>query len=243
MRFQKPLIPGRLIQRYKRFLADVELEGGEIVTAHCANPGAMLGLKAPGARVWLSQSDNPARKLRHSWELVEADFGDGRILVGVNTAHPNAIVAEAIAAGFFPEFAGYGPARREVKYGRNSRVDILLEGAGLPPCYVEVKNVHMMRRRGLAEFPDSVTARGAKHLVELGDMVATGARSVMIYLIQMEAERFTLAGDIDKAYAAAFAVARARGVEAIAVVCAVTLDEINVVKRARLEIPTSAPDA
>ena len=150
---------------------------------------------------------------------------------------------KAIAAGFFPEFAGYGPARREVKYGRNSRVDILLEGAGLPPCYVEVKNVHMMRRRGLAEFPDSVTARGAKHLVELGDMVAAGARAVMIYLIQMEAERFTLAGDIDKAYAAAFAVARARGVEAIAVVCAVTLDEINVVKRARLEIPTSAPDA
>ena len=243
MRFPAPLIPGRLIQRYKRFLADVELDGGAVVTAHCANPGAMLGLKATNARVWLSESDNPARKLRYSWELVEADFGDGPKLVGVNTAHPNAIVAEAIAAGFFPEFARYESARREVKYGRNSRVDILLEGAGLPPCYVEVKNVHMMRRRGLAEFPDSVTARGDKHLVELGDMVAAVARAVMIYLIQMEAERFTLAGDIDKAYAAAFAVARARGVEAIAVVCAVTLDEINVVKRARLEIPTSAPDA
>lgn len=243
MRFPAPLIPGRLIQRYKRFLADVELDGGAVVTAHCANPGAMLGLKATNARVWLSESDNPARKLRYSWELVEADFGDGPKLVGVNTAHPNAIVAEAIAAGFFPEFARYESARREVKYGRNSRVDILLEGEGLPPCYVEVKNVHMMRRRGLAEFPDSVTARGAKHLVELGDMVAGGAHAVMIYLIQMEAERFTLAADIDKAYAAAFEVARARGVEAIAAVCSVTLDEIRVVKRARLEIPPSAPDS
>ncbi len=236
MRFSQTLIEARLIQRYKRFLADVELAGGEIVTAHCANPGAMLGLVAPGNRVWLSTSDNPARKLKYSWEIVEADFGAGPQFVGINTSHPNAIVAEAIAAGFFEELSGYASLRREVKYGRNSRVDILLENAGRRPCYVEVKNVHMMRRIGLAEFPDCVTARGAKHLLELGDMVEAGARAVMVYLIQMDAEQFSLAADIDKTYAAAFALARQRGVEAIAAVCSVRPEEIRVVKRAQIII-------
>ncbi len=232
MRFPQPLIPGRLIQRYKRFLADVELESGQIVTAHCANPGAMLGLKAAGSRVWLSLSDSPTRKLKHSWEVVEADFGRGLEYVGINTAHPNAIVAEAIANGFFPEFAPWPRLRREVKYGRNSRVDILLERDDGPPCYVEVKNVHMMRQPGLAEFPDSVTARGAKHLAELADMVAGGARAVMVYLIQMDADQFSLAADIDPAYAAAFAAAHAAGVEAIAVVCKVDPEGIEAVRRA-----------
>jgi sugar fermentation stimulation protein A len=234
MFFPKPLIQGRLIQRYKRFLADVELDSGEIVTAHCANPGAMLGLKAPGSRVWLSISDNPTRKLRHSWEVVEADFGRGPEYVGINTAHPNAIVAEAIADGFFPEFAPWPRLRREVKYGAASRVDILLERDDGPPCYVEVKNVHMMRKPGLAEFPDSVTARGAKHLGELAAMVAGGARAVMVYLIQMEAEAFTLAVDIDPAYAAAFARAHAAGVEAIAVTCKVSPEGISASGRAPL---------
>ena len=133
--------------------------------------------------------------------------------------HPNAIVAEAIAAGFFTEFAAWPRLRREVKYGRNSRVDILLEGDGVPPFYVEIKNVHLMRQPGLAEFPDSVTARGAKHLVELAEMVAGGARAMMIYLIQMDADAFALAADIDPTYAAAFAKAHAAGVEAIAVTC------------------------
>ena len=232
MRFPQPLIQGRLIQRYKRFLADVELDTGEIVTAHCANPGAMLGLKAPGARVWLSVSDSPTRKLKHSWEVVEADFGRGLEYVGINTAHPNAIVAQAIASGFFPEFAPWPRLRREVKYGRNSRVDILLERNDGPPCYVEVKNVHMMRQPGLAEFPDSVTARGAKHLDELADMVAGGARAVMVYLIQMDADAFSLAADIDPAYARAFAKAHAAGVEAIAAVCKVDPEGIEIVRRA-----------
>ena len=232
MLFPQALIPGRLIQRYKRFLADVTLDTGEIVTAHCANPGAMLGLKAPGSRVWLSISDNPARKLRYSWEVAEADFGRGPEYVGINTAHPNAIVAQAIANGFFPEFTPWPRLRREVKYGRNSRVDILLERDDGPPCYVEVKNVHMMRRPGLAEFPDSVTARGAKHLAELADMVAGGARAVMVYLIQMDADEFALADDIDPTYAAAFAKAHGAGVEAIAVVCKVDPQGIEVVRRA-----------
>jgi len=232
MQLPKPLTQARLVRRYKRFLADMELDGGDVVTVHCANPGAMLGLVAPGARAWLSASDNPARKLKYSWEIVEAEFGAGPQLVGVNTMRPNAIVEEAVRTGFFPEFAGYDSLRREARYGKNSRVDILLEGGGLPPCYVEVKNVHMMRQPGLAEFPDSVTARGAKHLVELGDMAENGARAVMVYLIQMEAERFTLAADIDKKYAEAFWRAKARGVEAIAVVCSVGLDEIKAAARA-----------
>jgi sugar fermentation stimulation protein A len=233
MQFDPHLIPGRLIRRYKRFLADVQLENGDIVTAHCANPGAMLGLLTPENRVWLSHSSNPARKLSHSWEIVEADFGRGLEFAGINTSRPNAIVSDAVKAGFFHEFAGYDVLRREVKYGRNSRIDILLEGAGLPVCYVEIKNVHMMRRPGLAEFPDCVTARGAKHLAELSDMVRAGHRAVMVYLIQMQADHFALASDVDPAYAAAFAKARASGVEAIAVCCDVSPFGIEISRRVR----------
>jgi sugar fermentation stimulation protein A len=170
MKFPDPLIPGRLARRYKRFLADVELEGGELVVAHCANPGSMLGLAEPGMRVWLSPARNPARKLKYSWELTA--IGDG--LVGIHTGHPNGIVAEAIAAGRVPELAGYESLRREVRYGRNSRIDLLLESPERPPCYVEVKNVHLSRRQSVAEFPDSVTERGAKHLEELARVAESG---------------------------------------------------------------------
>jgi sugar fermentation stimulation protein A len=229
MRFSAPLIPATLVKRYKRFLADVVLPSGETVTVHCANPGAMTGLNAAGARVWLSKSNNPARKLAHSWELIEVDLGGGAELVGINTTHPNTLAAEAIAAGAIPELAGYASIRREVKYGRNSRVDFLLEDAHRPPCYVEIKNVHLMRTPGLAEFPDAVTRRGAKHLAELTGMVAAGARAVMLYLVQIgSARRFGLARDIDPAYGAAFDRARSAGVEAIARRCAITCDGIDV---------------
>jgi sugar fermentation stimulation protein A len=236
MRFAAPLIPATLIRRYKRFLADVTLPSGEEVTVHVANPGSMLGLAAPGARVWLSKSDNAKRKLPHSWELVEADFGGGTEIVGVNTAHPNALVAEAIAASAIPELTGYVSARREVKYGKNSRVDFLLEGPDRPPCYVEVKNVHMMRVPGLAEFPDSVTARGAKHLAELSDMVEAGHRAVMLFLIQIgSSTRMKLARDIDPTYGAAFDRARAAGVEAMAYKCGITVEGIVVIGRVPIE--------
>ncbi|HEY2136738.1 MAG TPA: DNA/RNA nuclease SfsA [Xanthobacteraceae bacterium] len=242
MRFPTPLVPATLIRRYKRFLADVRLPTGEEVIAHVANPGAMTGLAAPGSQVWLSKSDNPKRKLAWSWELVEVDFGGGPELVGVNTGHPNALVAEALAAGMVPELAGYAVARREVKYGRNSRVDVLLEDPARPSCYVEVKNVHLMRRQGLAEFPDSVTARGAKHLDELAQMVAAGYRAVMLFLIQIgSAERFCLAADIDPTYARAFDRARAAGVEALAYRCAITREGIGFARAVTIE-PMLVPE-
>ena len=229
MRFPTPLIPATLTRRYKRFLADVVLPDGSEITAHVANPGAMTGLMTPGARVWLSKSDSKTRKLPYSWELVEGDFGNGLELVGVNTGHPNALVAEAIAENKIKEIAGYASVRREVKYGKNSRVDFLLENSGKPPCYLEVKNVHLMRERGLAEFPDSVTARGAKHLAELAEVVKSGGRAVMLYLIQMpSAEKFALARDIDPAYGKAFDLAHKAGVEAISYRCAITREEITV---------------
>jgi sugar fermentation stimulation protein A len=231
MRFPAPLLPATLVKRYKRFLADVLLPSGETVTVHCANPGAMTGLNAVGARVWLSKSANPNRKLAHSWELIEVDLGGGAELVGINTAHPNALGAEAIAVGAIAELNGYASLRREVRYGKNSRVDFLLEAPARPPCYVEIKNVHLMRRPGLAEFPDAVTKRGSKHLAELSDMVATGARAVMLFLIQIgSARRFTLARDIDPAYGEAFDAARRAGVEAIAYRCTITCEGIEVVE-------------
>jgi sugar fermentation stimulation protein A len=242
MRFAAPLVPATLVKRYKRFLADVVLTSGETVTVHCANPGAMTGLNAPGARVWLSKSENAKRKLAHSWELVEVDLGTGAELVGINTAHPNALGAEAIANDLIPELAGYAMVRREVKYGRNSRVDFLLAGAGRPPCYVEIKNVHLMRQPGLAEFPDAVTKRGAKHLAELAQMVAAGHRAVMLFLIQIGSARsFKLARDIDPGYGKAFDTARSAGVEAIAYSCGITCEGIEVVEPVPIaEAPSSS---
>ena len=228
MRFPDPLVRGTLVQRYKRFLADVTLENGETITAHCANPGSMIGLRTPGAEVWLSPNRNPKAKLDWRWELVRV----GERLVGVSTAHPNGIVAAGIEAGLVTELTGYGAMRREVPYGRNSRIDILLEDHGRPSCYVEVKNVNMRRTDGphptAAEFPDAVTKRGAKHLDEMADMVTQGCRAVMFYLVQRDdCDHFRIASDIDPHYAATLDAARRGGVEAICYTGRISLDGIE----------------
>lgn len=224
MLFPAPLLRGTLVQRYKRFLADVRLECGTVVTAHCANSGSMMGLCQPGLEVWLSRSDGPKRKLAYTWELVR--IGDG--LVGINTMHPNRVAAEAIAAGAIPELSGYAGLRREVRYGAASRIDLLLEGPGMPTCYVEVKSVTLMRS-GMAEFPDAVTARGARHLAELSAMVRQGARAVMLFLVQRgDCDRFQVAADIDPAYDAGLQRAMAAGVEVLCYSCRLALDGISV---------------
>jgi len=227
MKFPDPLIKGTLVKRYKRFLADVELEDGEVVVAHCANTGGMIGLKDPGLEVWLSPSRNPERKLKFSWELTRIDGH----FVGIHTGHPNGIVEEAVSEDKIPELTGYGKLRREVKYGKNSRIDLLLEDpeGSRPKCYVEVKNVHLKRDNQTAEFPDAVTARGAKHLEELGDMVEEGHRAVMFYLVQRgDCQQFKIAGDLDPEYEKALKRARGRGVEVLCYACDLTTESITI---------------
>ncbi len=234
MQFEKPLRPARLIRRYKRFLADVAFEDtGETVVAHCPNPGAMLGLADEGMRVWLRPAKNPKAKLPFAWELTELATG----LVGIDTGRPNAIGETAILAGEITELAGYANLKREVRYGVNSRIDIHLSDPVRPDCYVEIKNVHL-EREGRAEFPDSKTARGAKHLVELGDMAEAGARAVMLYIVQRaDCGSFRLAEDIDPGYAAAYRLARTRGVETLCYDCAITLEGIELRKPVLIDIP------
>ncbi len=235
MKFETPLIRGTLLRRYKRFLADILLEDGREVTVHCANPGAMLGLKDPGLTVWVEDTRNPRRKLPLSWRLAELPDGG---LAGIDTSLPNRLVAEALAEGRIPALGGYETYRPEVRYGTGSRVDFLATGAGRPDTYIEVKNVHLRREGRWAEFPDCVTARGAKHLAELARMVAAGHRAVMLYVIQRDdCDRFRLAGDLDPAYARAFAEARTAGVEAIAYGCRISTEAVTLGERMPLDIP------
>jgi sugar fermentation stimulation protein A len=237
MRFPTPLVPGRLIRRYKRFLADIVLEDGREVVAHCPNPGAMIGLAQPGMKVWLEPNDDPKKKLRFGWRLVQMEDA----WIGIDTGVPNKVVGEALRAGAIPELAGDHSVRAEVKYGAGSRIDFLLEGAGAP-TYVEVKNVHLCRQPGLAEFPDCVTKRGAKHLQELADMAQSGARAVMLYVVQRtDCTRMELAADLDPAYAAAYGAARAAGVEAYCYDTRIDRDQITL--GAPLAAPLVAPGA
>ncbi|SMF66754.1 sugar fermentation stimulation protein A [Xaviernesmea oryzae] len=223
MRFDPPLVPATLLQRYKRFLFDAVAADGTPFTGSCPNTGSMRGLTAPGSRIWVSLHDSPTRKYRHMFEMIEVD-GE---MVGINTGLPNRLAEEAIRAGLIPSLTGYDTILREQRYGRNSRIDFLLSGRGLPDAYVEVKNVHFMREAGLAEFPDTVTKRGAKHLEELGDMVEAGHRAVTIYLIQRhDCSHFRICADLDPLYALAFERAKTRGVEAYAVRCRVSPEEI-----------------
>lgn len=227
MNFSPPLVSGRLLKRYKRFLADIALDSGETITAHCANPGALLGGTTPGLRVWVSHQPSPSRKLGYSWHIVEMEGA----FVGVNTSLPNRLAEEAILEGKIPELHGYENLKREVKYGQNSRIDLLLTSPTKPPCYVEVKNVHL-KRGPAAEFPDCPTVRGAKHLQELEAMTQKGARAVMLYIVQrQDCSCLQFAADLDPHYATTAVHAFTHGVEALAYGCVVTPEGITVEKR------------
>ena len=234
MIFDPPLVRGRLSQRYKRFLADIVLDDGTEITAHCPNPGAMIGLNMPGLTCWLSKSPDPKRKLPYTWELVEVPGAkSGELtLTGLNTMHPNRLVAEALAADTIPELTGYASHRREVRYGTNSRVDFLLETPGWAPCWLEVKNCHLRRTGTLAEFPDCVAARSLKHLKELTAMVEAGERAVMLFVIQRtDCDAFSACHDLDPAYAAGLGLAAAAGVEVLCYDCDISPAAVRIARR------------
>ena len=213
MLFDPPLVHGTLIKRYKRFLADVRLDDGREVTAHCANPGSMKTCAEPGWGVWLSPATNPKRKLKWTLEIIDADG----VPILVNTARPNGVVREAIEDGVIAELDGYEGLRTEVKYGENSRIDLLLTDPDRPDCNVEVKNVTMAAEPQVAAFPDSVSKRAAKHMVELAAQVAAGHRAVVLFLVSRgDAASMRPAEEIDPTYASALREAAAQGVEVLA---------------------------
>jgi sugar fermentation stimulation protein A len=224
MHFAADLIEARLIRRYKRFLSEMELADGTRVTAHCPNPGSMMGLAEPGSRCWLSHHAGGTRKLSYGWELVEARG----TLVGINTGRANAIVAEALCAGRIPGLP-FDVVEREVKVGAKSRLDFRLADDRGRFTYVEVKSVTLSRQPGLAEFPDAKTARGAKHLIELAELIRAGHRAVLLFLVQRgDCGRLAAAADIDPAYAAGLAAAQKQGVEVIGLTTRVSPQAIEI---------------
>lgn len=224
----QPMAHGALVARYKRFFADVRLDDGRAIVSHCPNPGAMVGLNAPGLGVWVSPAAGATRKLAWTLELVEADGG----LVGINTLHPNRLVAEALAEDAIPELAGYGLHRREVRMGEASRVDFVLEEPGRPRCWLEVKNCHLRRAGTLAEFPDCVAARSLRHLKELAARLAEGERAVQLFVIQRtDCDRFAACADLDPAYASGLDHAAEAGVEILVYACDIGLEEIRIARR------------
>ncbi len=231
MKFEKPLVEGKLIRRYKRFLADVELDGGETVTAHVPNSGSMKGCAEPGWPVALTFNDDPARKLKYTLELVKS----GKYWIGVNTMRPNRLAEEAIRAGVIRELSGFGNIRREVKFGKNSRVDLLLEDPKKGTVHVEVKNVTMPGTGGAVEFPDAVTERGLKHLEELSIVVKNGGRAAMLYWVNRgDGDHVRPARQIDPAYARGLEKAASKGVELYAVRARITLKGIEPEERLRV---------
>lgn len=249
MLLPQPMAHGVIVQRYKRFFVDLTLDDGRAITAHCPNPGAMLGVKAPGQGAWVSWTDDPKRKLPWTLQLVEATGSTlGNDLIGVNTMLPNKLVAEALAAGAIPELAGYASVRPEVKYAEASRVDFLLTHPDRPPCWLEVKNenpnytpakpaerlwlevknCHLSRTKGLAEFPDCKAERSTRHLGDLAAQVAQGDRAAVLFVVQREdCDEFSACADLDPAFAKALDQAAEAGVEVLVYACEMGTDRIR----------------
>ena len=212
MQFQSNLISGRLVKRYKRFFADVEMSNGRIVTAHCPNTGSMLGLAKHGVKVWLEPNEDPRKKLKYSWKLVDHENGH---FTGVDTSIANKIVYEALLQRKILEVLDYDIILREQKYGANSRVDFLLRNES-KTCYLEVKSVTLCRQEKIAEFPDTVTSRGAKHLKELSKTVSANTRAIVLYLVQRsDCNYFKIADDLDQTYLNETILSKNSGVEFI----------------------------
>jgi sugar fermentation stimulation protein A len=250
MLLPQPMARGVIVQRYKRFFVDMVLDDGREITAHVPNPGAMLGLKDPGLAAWVSFSDDPKRKLSWTLQLVEApQAGGGGGLVGVNTMNPNKLVAEALAADAIPELSGYALIRPEVRYSGASRVDFLLTHPDRPPCWLEVKNqnpnynsperlwlevknCHFSRTKGLAEFPDCKAERSTRHLGDLAKQVAHGDRAAVLFVVQREdCDEFGACADLDPAFAKALDSAAAAGVEVLVYACEMKTDRISLSRK------------
>ncbi len=230
MKFETPLMHGRLIKRYKRFLADIQLDDGTIVVAHCTNSGSMKSCLEENAEVYLSPAKDPKRKTQFTWEMIKIN-GDW---IGINTSHPNRIAYEAIKADLIPQLKGYDHVVREVKTG-NSRIDVMAQNAH-ETCFIEVKNVSMKEGR-YALFPDSVTTRGKKHLDELISLKKEGIRAVMLYIIQrIDVDTFGPAKAIDPIYAETLKEAYEQGVEIIPLMVKVTPEEIVLLKELPFEL-------
>jgi sugar fermentation stimulation protein A len=209
MRFEQPLIEGTLLRRHKRFLADVKLNNGDEITVHCANPGSMMGCSEPGSKVLISQTVDPRRKFKHQLEIIYA----GRTPVGIHTGRPVTVVGEAIMEARIPELAGYAQLRRDAKYGRDNRIDLLLEGNGLRNCYIEVINV-TLADDNVAYYPDVVMPEGPAHLDELTDLVREGNRAMLFFVAQRaDVTKFRPADHLDPEFSQALRDAIARGVE------------------------------
>ena len=233
-----PLIKGKLIKRYKRFLADIELENGEVVTAHCPNSGSMKGCARPGAEAWISQSTNPKRKLKYTWELTRIDG----TFIGINTLVPNRLVKASVENDLLPELSGYSRVTSEVKTSEHTRLDLMLEADNKKPCFVEIKNCTLVEN-GVARFPDTVTTRGQKHIQELVALAAGGHRAVLFFLVQRTgADTFTPAADIDPEYAEKLMQARLKGVEIIIRDVVFNLDADPALIRLDRSLKFSRPD-
>ncbi|MCY4304477.1 MAG: DNA/RNA nuclease SfsA [Aestuariivita sp.] len=214
MQFQTPLIPANLKKRYKRFLADCILDNGQQITAHCPNPGSMIGLAEPNTRIWLEPNYNPKKKLKFGWRLVEHLNGH---FTGVDTTIPNRILRHALEAHSIPQLNQYDSVQPEIKVNKGSRIDFLLTAKKQPNTYIEVKSVTLMRQKGMAEFPDAVTERGTRHLQELERISNQGHRAILFFLVQRtDCRHLTIADDIDQIYAHTLKQAQTAGVEILA---------------------------
>ena len=230
MKYQNKILKGSLIKRYKRFFANIKLDK-KIITAYCPNTGSLLGLLNEGLEVLVAVVDNPKAKLHYRLEAIKS----GKVFVGINTSLPNLIVYEAISNKKILKTLNYENLRKEVKYGKNSRIDILAEGPSKNKTYIEIKSVTLSRQKNLAEFPDAITSRGSKHLVELSNKCIEGHQSYLIYLIQRkDIKNFSIAKDIDPEYYKNSQLAKKNGVKFIAYICDVSFDGIEIIKEIKI---------